>query len=87
MRIVLTAMAIVCAASLLGAVHVRQPADQSNVMGGQAGGMNAVSEGYVKLVLAMGAHDPDYVETGARGDRYPGGGAPGGTPDSAIRQR
>ena len=55
-------MATLCAASLFGAVHARPPADQSNVMGGQAGGMNAVSEGYVKLVLAMGAHDPDYVD-------------------------
>ena len=24
--------------------------------------MDGVSEGYVKLVLAMGAHDPDYVD-------------------------
>ena len=85
-------MASVCAASLLGAVPARQPADQSNGMGGQAGGMNAVSEGYVKLVLAMGAHDPDYVDAyygppawkdeaaaakPASGDRHPGDGAPG----------
>jgi hypothetical protein len=64
------AMAAVCAAALVGAGQGRQPGavparkttDQRKDARGQGTAMDGVSEGYVKLVLAMGAHDPDYVD-------------------------
>ncbi len=59
MRIVIAA---VVGATLLGGVHGARPITQPERAKGQPGAMETVSEGYVKLVLAMGAHDPDYVD-------------------------
>jgi hypothetical protein len=53
MRIV---MAAVCAMALLGAPPAPQPVTSQPNM------MTRVSEGYVKLVLALGVHDADYVD-------------------------
>jgi hypothetical protein len=70
MRIVMPAMAAVGALALLGAAQARQPGavqapnttDPRKDARGQGTAMDGVSEGYVKLVLAMGGHDPDYVD-------------------------
>jgi hypothetical protein len=57
-----TAFAVICVAVLLAGSHGRpRIAAQENARG-QATPMDRVSEGYVKLVLAMAAHDPDYVD-------------------------
>ena len=59
MRIV---MAAAVGAALLGSVQGERPSRQPERAKGQPGAMESVSEGYVKLVLAMGSHDPDYVD-------------------------
>ena len=47
-------------ALLAGLIHARD--GQPPPAAGQKGDMNSVAEGYVRLVLAMGGHDPDYVD-------------------------
>ena len=48
------------AALLAGLIHARE--GQQPAGAGQKGDMNSFAEGYVRLVLAMGQHDADYVD-------------------------
>ena len=56
------ALAVVCATALLAGAESRRPSAAQQRAKGQATPMDRVAEGYVKLVLAMGAHDADYVD-------------------------
>jgi hypothetical protein len=52
----------VLAAALLTGAQAYQTIDRPDAVKGRSDRMESVSEGYVKLVLALGAHDPDYVD-------------------------
>jgi hypothetical protein len=56
MRIVLASL---LAAALMSGAPASRTTDQPK---GRPGAMERISEGYVRLVLALGAHDPDYVD-------------------------
>jgi hypothetical protein len=54
-------IAAVCCATLLAVAPVAQEKAPSRA-GGQTARMNGIAERYVKLVLALGQHDKDYVD-------------------------
>jgi len=56
-RIILAGAGVALLAGLIHAREGQQPAGA-----GQKGDMNSFAEGYVRLVLAMGQHDADYVD-------------------------
>jgi hypothetical protein len=56
------ALAVICATALLAGAESRRPFAAQQRTKGPATPMDRVAEGYVKLVLAMGAHDADYVD-------------------------
>ena len=56
------ALAVICATALLAGAESRRPFAAQQRAKGPATPMDRVAEGYVKLVLAMGAHDADYVD-------------------------
>ena len=62
MRKTRLASAVVIAAGVLAGSRAQCPITAEERAGGQATAMDRVSEGYVKLVLALGAHDADYVD-------------------------
>ncbi len=56
------ALAVILATALLAGAESRRPFAAQQRAKGPATPMDRVAEGYVKLVLAMGAHDADYVD-------------------------
>ena len=54
-------IAAVCCATLLAVAPTAQEQARPRA-GGQAPQMNGIAERYVKLVLAVGRHDADYVD-------------------------
>ena len=56
------ALAVILATALLAGAESRRPFAAQQRAKGPATPMDRIAEGYVKLVLAMGAHDADYVD-------------------------
>jgi hypothetical protein len=56
-----TMMLAACAAAIVATAGVGSPSSREPEAV-QAKTMNGIAEGYVKLVLAMGRHDADYVD-------------------------
>ena len=58
----LAGLGLAAAAALAGTGGSGSAANEGTVAADSLGAMNAVAEAYVKLVLAVGEHDPDYVD-------------------------
>src|SRR6478736_4047767 len=56
------ALAVILATALLAGAESRRPFAAQQRAKGPSTPMDRVAEGYVKLVLALGAHDADYVD-------------------------